>query len=91
MPCCLLLALVFAFASQQHCTRDSSDYSVFEKMLLLLTPTGIGTALIPMYAIRVQGALLLASRFCIREPATTVRVAAQLSWGIPKRNFIMSL
>ena len=29
-----------------------------------------GTALIPAKALRVQGALLLTSRFCIREPAT---------------------
>ena len=32
-----------------------------------------GTALIPAKALRVHGALLLTSRFCIREPAAQPR------------------
>ena len=32
-----------------------------------------GTALIPTKALRVHGALLLTSRFCIREPAAQPR------------------
>ena len=51
-------------------------FTVFVPLLAFLAndADSVGTALIPAKALRVQGALLLTSRFCIREPAAQPRL-----------------